>query len=76
MSESQEMQKLLKDLETQRKNGEITAAEFYKGLLELLMKLKDILVNENVNEAQIKRQIPLILVFLKSQIKELSNRGN
>ena len=76
MLESQRLTEILKDLETKRKNGEISAREFYKALLELLADLKDVLVHENINEAQIKRQIPLLLAFIKSQIMELEGRGH
>ena len=76
MLESQRLTDILKDLETKRKNGEISAREFYKALLELLADLKDVLVHENINEAQIKRQIPLLLAFIKSQIMELEGRGH
>ena len=76
MLESQRLTDILKDLETKRKNGEISAREFYKALLELLADLKDVLVQENISEAQIKRQIPLLLAFIKSQIMELEGRGH
>lgn len=75
MLESQRLLDVLKDLETKRKNGEIGPRVFYQGLLDLLADLKDVLANENITDAQIRKQIPLLLVFLKSQINELAQRN-
>ena len=66
----------LRDLENKRKNGEITPREFYVGLLNLLAELKDVLIKENISEQEVKKQIPLLLAFIKSQIKELELRGH
>ena len=74
MLESTRLDNILKELQQKRKNGEISTREFYKSLLELLGQLKDVLVEEDISEAQIKKQIPLLLVFLQSQIKELGGR--
>ena len=76
MRESDRLLGILKELETKRKNGEISAREFYKGLLELLADLKDVLAHEEIDEKQIKKQIPLLLAFIKSQITELEHRGH
>ena len=65
----------LKDLELKRKNNQISAKDFYLGLLDLLMELKEVLQQEEINEQEIRKQIPLMLTFLKSQIKNLQNRG-
>ena len=65
----------LKQLETKRKNGEISSKEFYKGLLEVLRDLEEILIKENISEADVKMQIPLLLTFIKSQLKKLEARG-
>jgi hypothetical protein len=65
----------LRELEGKRKNLEISAKEFYQGLLEILGNLKDFLVREDISEQQIKRQIPLLLVFLESQIADMEKRG-
>ncbi len=66
----------LKELENKRKNGEISAREFYRGLLEILAELKDVLVKEDISDQQVKKQIPLLLAFIKSQIGELEMRGH
>ncbi len=76
MLESERLTQRLKEAEQKRKNGEISVSEFYKILLDILADLKDVLVNENINENQIKKQIPLLLVFIKSQISELEMRGH
>ncbi|NPA14055.1 MAG: hypothetical protein GXN97_02565 [Aquificae bacterium] len=76
MSESQVLLQHLRELEEKRKNGEIGVVEFYKGLLEILGQLKDALVHENISENDIKKQIPLLLAFIKSQITEMEHRGH
>ena len=76
MTNSQTLQKQLKDLEDRRKRGELSLAEFYKGLLNLIVELKEYLIKEEMTEKQIIKQIPLILVFLHSQIQDLIQRGN
>ena len=69
------IQQKLKELEQKRKNGEISAQEFYKGLLQMVAELINVLDNESINESSIRRQIPLLLTFLKAQIKNLQSRG-
>ena len=66
----------LSELETKRKSREIDTAQFYKGLLELVKTLIDELKGEQINDAQVRKQIPLILLFVKSQIKEMEGRGH
>jgi len=73
---SQMLDKILKELENKRKNGELSAKDFYKELLNLVTKLVGELEKEDINEAQIRRQIPLLLTFLKAQIKNMAGRGN
>ncbi len=76
MKDSEKLLQELKELEEKRKNGEITAREFYKRLLDMLAELKDVLAHENIDEANIRKQIPLLLAFIKSQIHELQLRGH
>ena len=76
MKDSEKLMQELKELEEKRKNGELTVREFYKRLLDLLAELKDVLAHENIDEAHIRKQIPLLLAFIKSQIHELELRGN
>ncbi len=66
----------IKELELKRKNREITAKEFYFELLQIVEELTATLKGENIDENQIRRQIPLILTFLKAQIKNLEMRNN
>jgi molybdopterin/thiamine biosynthesis adenylyltransferase len=76
MQDSAKLLQELRELEAKRKNGEISAREFYQGLLEILGRLKDFLVREDINEQQVKKQIPLLLAFIKSQISEMEMRGH
>jgi len=76
MQDSAKLLQELRELEAKRKNGEISAREFYQGLLEILGRLKDFLVREDISEEQIKKQIPLLLAFIKSQISEMEMRGH
>jgi len=41
MQDSAKLLQELRELEAKRKNGEISAREFYQGLLEILGRLKD-----------------------------------
>jgi len=65
------LKEVLKTLEEKRRNREITAKDFYFELLNLLSMLKEILSKEKIDEQALRRQIPLLLTFLKSQIKRL-----
>ncbi|WP_029523258.1 hypothetical protein [Persephonella sp. KM09-Lau-8] len=65
----------LSKLEQKRKTGEIGTAEFYQGLLKIVSLLAQELGKENIEEKEIKRQIPLLLTFLKSQIKNMEDRN-
>ncbi len=75
MLSSQKLYDTLHRLENERKNGSLSLREFYKGLLELLSNLKEALIAEDINEKQIKKQIPLLLTFLEMQIEDLNKRG-
>jgi len=76
MATSTEILEELKSLENKRKNGEIGVREFYMGLLKILQNLGDTLIHEEISEEQIKKQIPLVMAFLKSQLDELKKRGH
>ena len=65
----------LKTLEEKRKNREISAVEFYKGLMKILNQLSNFLETTPIEESEARREIALILPFIKSQIKKLENRG-
>ena len=72
--QSLDLTEKLKQLQEDRKTGKLGVKDFYFSLLDLLMDLKNALQNEDINEAQIKRQTPLLLTFLKAQIKALQSR--
>jgi hypothetical protein len=76
MKESELLLKHLKELEEKRKRGEISVREFYHGLLNILAELKDALIREDISDEQVKKQIPLLLAFIKSQIGEMEARGH
>jgi hypothetical protein len=63
-------------LELKRKNREISAKEFYAGLLNLLQELMEVLDKEEISEDSIRKQIPLLLTFIKAQIKNLGDRNS
>jgi len=75
MTESQKLNDELKSLEAQRRNGEISVRDFYSGLLEILSHLKTALVDENITDKQAKKQVPLLLAFIKTQISDMESRG-
>ncbi|WP_461831687.1 hypothetical protein [Aquifex sp.] len=73
---SQELAQELQALKDSRKNGELSPAEFYKKLPELVAKLANELHEEVISEENLKKQIPLILAFLEEQIKKYAERGH
>ncbi|NPB06227.1 MAG: hypothetical protein GXO03_01345 [Aquificae bacterium] len=76
MMASDKVQQALKELEEKKKAGQISTKEFYFGLLDVIKLLEEELHKENLTEEQLKRQIPFILTFIKTQIRELKARGN
>jgi hypothetical protein len=76
MKRSEELMERLKELNEKRKSGELSAREYYKGLMALLMDLANALQEENISDEDVKKQIPLLKVFITEQIKKMSGRGN
>jgi hypothetical protein len=76
MMASERLEEYLKEHEEKRKRGEIGPVEFYRALLEAVSLLKEELLKEEISDDLAKRQIPLLLTFLKSQINELKLRSN
>jgi len=76
MATAQSLMEKLKELEAKRRNREISAKEFYTALLNLLQELMDVLDKEDISEDSIRKQIPLLLTFIKSQLKNLSARNS
>ncbi len=64
----------LKKLKDKRKNYEINEITYYKELLNLLRELIDTLKEENISDSNIKKQIPLIVLFISEQVDKLSKR--
>ncbi|NPA40673.1 MAG: hypothetical protein GXO18_00150 [Aquificae bacterium] len=73
---SGKIEEQLKKLEGEKKAGNIGSKEFYHGLLRLVSTLSEELENENLSEDLIRKQVPFLLAFLKTQIRELKARGN
>jgi hypothetical protein len=65
----------LNALKARRKNGELDVVAYYKGLLGILATTVQHLQDEEIAEAEAKKQVPLILVFLEEQIGKLADRG-
>ena len=74
METSQELNQSFMELKSKRKNGEISEEEYYKGLLKLAKRLLDTLEEEDISKEDIKKQIPLIVLFISEQIEKLSGR--
>lgn len=76
MVESERLTERLKVVEEKRKKGEISTKEFYTELLNILADLKEVLSHEEISENDVKKQIPLLLAFIKDQISKLAERGH
>ena len=68
------LDKQLKELVESRKKGEISLKEYYKGLISILIDLANSLNEEDISEENIKKQIPLLKVFIMEQIEKMSQR--
>ena len=73
---SQALRDELQSLKEARKQGQISPRDFYKSLLQLLSKLANELGEEQINDDDVKKQIPLILAFLEEQISKYAERGH
>ncbi len=76
MSRSFEMESKLKELNQKRKRREISAREYYIGLMNLLIELAGSLKEEEITDEDVKKQIPLLRVFISEQIKKMAGRGH
>jgi hypothetical protein len=70
------MKDKLEKLNRKRKSGELSSREYYKGLMLLLVELADALQEEDISELEVKRQIPVLKVFITEQLKKMKGRGN
>ncbi len=62
-------------MKEQGKQGALDTLSYYKGLLHIAADLVQNLRDEDIGEAEAKKQIPLILVFLEEQIAKFAGRG-
>ncbi len=77
MRRSEMMVEKLRELTASRKRGEISQKEYYKGLMDLLVELSGALEDEKgMTEEEIKKQIPLLRVFLVEQTRNMVERGH
>ncbi|RUM59510.1 MAG: hypothetical protein DSY66_06095 [Persephonella sp.] len=76
MDTSQELRRLFNELKLKRKNGEISEKDYYISLLQLSKRVIDSLEEENISGEDIKKQIPLIVLFIDEQINNFAKRGN
>ena len=74
MKDSEILKEKLAELKTKRKNGEISEREYYMGLLNLVKVLIDKLEQENISDTDVKKQIPLIVLFITDQISKMEGR--
>jgi len=56
MSRSEEMMEKLNKLNAKRKNGEISARDYYKGLMALLVELGQSLQQEEISEEDVRNK--------------------
>ena len=74
METSQELNRAFQELKQRRKNGELSEKEYYSELLKLAKRVIDTLEEENISCDDVKKQIPLIALFISDQIDKLSKR--
>jgi len=67
----EELKNSLKEVETAKKKGELSSAEFYSQLLNIVERIKEEIDVQSIDETTIKKQIPLLLSFIKNQIREM-----
>jgi hypothetical protein len=72
---SEQLMERIQEFKLKRREGKISAREFYTELLNLTIHLAQELKDENISDEDIKKQIPLILVFLEEQVKKMKDRG-
>ena len=67
----EELKNSLKEVETAKKKGELSPTEFYSKLLDIVERIKEEIDVQSIEETTIKKQIPLLLSFIKNQIREM-----
>jgi len=76
MESSKELYRSFQELKLKRKNGEIKEDDYYRELLKLTKRIIESLEEENISSAEVKKQIPLIVLFISEQIEKFAQRGN
>ena len=75
MESSKDLRETFNELKLKRKNREISESEYYLSLLELSKRIIACLNDEDIKANDIRKQIPLIFVFIDGQINNLAKRG-
>jgi hypothetical protein len=75
MESSKDLRETFNELKLKRKNREISESEYYLSLLELSKRIITCLNDEDIQANDIRKQIPLIFVFIDEQINNLAKRG-
>ncbi|RUM59994.1 MAG: hypothetical protein DSY53_01560 [Persephonella sp.] len=75
MESSKDLRETFNELKLKRKNREISESEYYLSLLELSKRIITCLNDEDIKANDIRKQIPLIFVFIDGQINNLAKRG-
>ena len=73
---SQALTEQLKLLKDKRKSGELDQRGFYQEILSLTIKMLQELKEEDISDENVKKQIPLMLVFLEEQLSKMRDRGS
>ncbi len=76
MKGSAALEEMYKELLQKRKSGEIGVKEYYAGLLKILTQLAEDLKEEDIDENEIKKQVPLLTVFITDQISKMKDRNH
>ncbi len=67
----------LREIKEERRSGALTLEAYYKELLTLSKELLDALLDEidSIDGQEIRKQVPLILLFLEDQIQKFGDRS-
>ncbi len=67
----------LQTIKEQRKAGELSLNGYYQALLELAAALVESLGDEaeHLDEKEVRKQVPLILLFVEEQIQKFGERA-
>ncbi|NPA26705.1 MAG: hypothetical protein GXO36_03795 [Chloroflexi bacterium] len=74
MKDARQHASALRALKARRKKGELDLRTYYHQLLQLLSDMLTSLREEDIPDDEVKRQVPLLLVFLEDQIQKYAQR--